>query len=85
MARLSVSGNAAGFRIQSRTMNVTINGKTETLAEEKTVTDLLERLKLAPIRVAVEINEELVSRRDFSETTIHDGDRIEVVTFVGGG
>jgi thiamine biosynthesis protein ThiS len=40
---------------------------------------------LQPVRVAIEVNRELVSRCDFAETTIRDGDRIEIVTFVGGG
>jgi thiamine biosynthesis protein ThiS len=31
------------------------------------------------------VNEELVPRKQFAETSLHDGDRIEIVTFVGGG
>ena len=50
-----------------------------------TVEGLLSGLKLQPVRVAVEINEELVPRRQFGQTPIRDGDRVEVVTFVGGG
>ncbi|MBI3835054.1 MAG: sulfur carrier protein ThiS [Planctomycetes bacterium] len=66
-------------------MNVLLNGKPRTLTTEATVADLLLRMNMAPIRVAVEINEQLVSRKNFSETKIQEGDRIEVVTFVGGG
>ena len=66
-------------------MRIILNGKPETIDARATVADLLERLELAPVRVAVEINEELVTRRTFGETQIHDGDLIEVVTFVGGG
>ena len=47
--------------------------------------DLLSQLELEPVRVAVEINEDIVPRKRFGETPIHDGDRIEIVTFVGGG
>lgn len=36
-------------------------------------------------RVAVEINGEIISKSLFAETTVQDGDRIEVVSFVGGG
>jgi len=46
---------------------------------------LLVQLKLEPIRVAVEINEDLIPRRTFAKTVLRDGDRIEVVTLVGGG
>ena len=40
---------------------------------------------LAPLRVAVEVNRELVRRADYADTTLHDGDKIEIVTLVGGG
>jgi len=66
-------------------MQVTINGKTETLADGITVAELLAQLDLQPIRVAVEVNEDLVPRKTFAETPVRDGDQIEIVTFVGGG
>jgi len=66
-------------------MRITLNGKPETIDDRSTVADLLERLELAPVRVAVEINEEIVPRKTFGEAQIHDGDLIEIVTFVGGG
>jgi thiamine biosynthesis protein ThiS len=66
-------------------MQVTINGKTETLTDGITVAELLAQLNLQPIRVAIEVNEDLVPRKTFQETPIRDGDQIEIVTFVGGG
>lgn len=66
-------------------MQVVVNGKQEDVAEGSTVAALLERLNHAPVRVAVEINEELVPRRTYGETVVQAGDRIEIVTFVGGG
>ena len=66
-------------------MQITINGKPETLDDGISVAQLLARLKLEPIRVALEINEDLVPRKTFADTMVHDGDRIEIVTFVGGG
>jgi thiamine biosynthesis protein ThiS len=66
-------------------MKVTINGQNEELGDAISVAALLARRKIEPIRVAVEINEDVVPRRDFGETMIHDGDQIEIVTFVGGG
>lgn len=66
-------------------MQVTINGKPETLDDGISVAQLLVRLELEPARVAVEINEDLVPRKTFTDTLVHDGDRIEIVTFVGGG
>lgn len=66
-------------------MNLTINGTVQNLPDGTTVAQLLERLELAPIRVAVEVNEELVARRDFEAAALRDGDRMEIVTLVGGG
>lgn len=66
-------------------MRVTLNGKPTTLAEGATVRVLLDDLELAPVRVAVEINEDLVPRRTFEQAIIREGDTIEIVTFVGGG
>lgn len=66
-------------------MQVVVNGRPEDVEEGSTVAALLDRLNLAPVRVAVEINEELVPRRTFAATVVQTGDRIEIVTFVGGG
>jgi thiamine biosynthesis protein ThiS len=66
-------------------MQVTINGKAETLDGEMSVADLLAQRELEPVRVAVEINQDVVPRKTFRETLIRHGDRIEIVTFVGGG
>jgi len=64
---------------------IVVNGKPTVCGAAAKVSDLLAELKLAPIRVAVEINEELVPRKAFAQTTLHEGDRVEIVTFVGGG
>ena len=66
-------------------MGITINGKKLSLEDETTVASLLRERRLEPIRVAVEVNADLVPRRLFPETILRDGDRIEIVTFVGGG
>lgn len=66
-------------------MKITLNGQSETVDDELTVAEFLATRDLQPIRVAVEINEELVPRKTFAKTKIQPGDRIEVVTFVGGG
>ena len=66
-------------------MQITINGQPETLDGGLSVAELLALRKLEPVRVAVELNEEIVRRKSFPETMVRDGDRIEIVTFVGGG
>jgi sulfur carrier protein len=66
-------------------MNVIINGEPLHLEPGTTVAALLERLKLQPRLVAVERNEELVPRARHPECVLEPGDRVEIVTLVGGG
>jgi sulfur carrier protein len=66
-------------------MQVTINGKPETIEPGLTVATLLQQRHTTPQRVAVEINADLVIRAEYDQTPIREGDRIEIVTFVGGG
>ena len=66
-------------------MLVTINGEREAFERELSVSDLLADRRIESRRVAVEINEDIVPRKTFAERVVRDGDRIEIVTFVGGG
>ena len=63
---------------------VKING--ELLDKDgKTVTEMLADMDISGQRVAVELNEEIVPKAKYSETVLKDGDKVEVVRFVGGG
>ena len=66
-------------------MQVWLNGEGRTLDANITLGALLEQLDLAPQRVAVEVNRDLVRRAEYATTALHEGDRIEIVTLVGGG
>jgi sulfur carrier protein len=64
---------------------VIVNGESREVPGGQTVTGLLEHL-CAPIdRVAVELNKNIVRRRDWNDTLVPDGSHVEVVEFVGGG
>ena len=65
-------------------MHLQINGEPRTI-EAATILDLVHALSLDPRKVAVERNLEIVPRSLHSETALADGDRIEIVQFVGGG
>lgn len=62
-----------------------MNGEPKRLSEGVHVVDLLDRLGLKPERLAVEINERIVRRVDWTTTTLAEGDKVEIVHFVGGG
>lgn len=64
---------------------ITINGKQIQLTYEMSVADYLEENNYQINRIAVEMNEEILPKYSYSETMLKDGDRLEVVTFVGGG
>ncbi len=66
-------------------MQIIVNGQPESTDAEVTIASLIETHKLQPLRVAVEVNEQLVRRRDFEHTQLQADDRVEIVTFVGGG
>lgn len=64
---------------------VIVNGQPESLRDGLTVLALLEERALAGKRVAVERNGEIVPKGRHAETTLADGDRLEIVVAVGGG
>lgn len=66
-------------------MEVTVNGRPRVVSEGATVAALLDELDLAKRHVAVEVNCELVSRREHAGHRLAEGDQIEIVTLVGGG
>ncbi len=67
-------------------MILRINGEEKSFSEEiTTVEKLLDVLGIKPQRAAVEINRNIVSPELFEHTRLHDNDRVEIVSFVGGG
>lgn len=66
-------------------VQILLNGAAHAVGTDATVADLVNQLGLLPEQVAVERNERLVPRRSHAETTLQAGDRVEVVTLVGGG
>ncbi len=66
-------------------VNIFVNGDPHTIRSEATVTALLDELGVAARHVAVEVNEELIPRERHADHTLGPGDRLEIVTLVGGG
>ena len=66
-------------------MVITLNGDRFEIDEPLSVTALLQQLEIDPRRVAVEHNLAIVKRHRYPEVVVADGDRIEIVNFVGGG
>jgi sulfur carrier protein len=66
-------------------MRVEINGETKELPRELNLNELLEYLSMPSRLLAIELNKEVVRRKDWGDTRVKDSDVIEVIHFVGGG
>jgi len=66
-------------------MRVMINGSERSITDPSDLASLVESLGMKPDRVAVELNREIVPRGKWAVTALKDGDKLEIVHFVGGG
>jgi thiamine biosynthesis protein ThiS len=66
-------------------MTITVNGKKQGCTPGITVQGLLHHLNLDIARVAVELNSDILPRDLLANTPLQDGDKLEIVQFVGGG
>jgi len=66
-------------------VQITVNDKVREVAAGTTIAALLAELELPPPQVAVEVNLKLIPRGAHAEHRLQPGDRLEVVTLVGGG
>lgn len=64
---------------------IIVNGEEVEIDSGSSVAKLVEERGLDRSRVAVELNGEIVPRGTFDDTLLHDGDKVEIVHFVGGG
>jgi thiamine biosynthesis protein ThiS len=66
-------------------MRLLLNGEERDIADILSIADLVSALGLDARKVAVERNLEIAPRSTYADTLLADGDRIEIVTFIGGG
>jgi sulfur carrier protein len=66
-------------------MKVFINGETREISNESSLSELLRNLSLPSERIAIELNKEVIRRKDWENIQVKDADKIEIVHFVGGG
>ncbi len=71
--------------MQRMSLTLAVNGKSQEVPTGSLLPDLLKTLGLADAQVALEINGELIPKRNWPVRELSAGDRIEVVTLVGGG
>jgi len=66
-------------------MRVLVNGETKEIPNEVNLSELLKNLSLPSERIAIELNKEVVRKRDWENVKVSDADKIEIIHFVGGG
>jgi len=66
-------------------IDVTINGKSRSVAPERALSGLLEDLEVAAETVVIEHNGKVIPRDRFAETPVVEGDEIELIRLMGGG
>jgi sulfur carrier protein len=71
--------------IRSRGMKIIVNGEAKEVPAGFKLDELLERFEMPRQRIAVELNKSVVRRAEWPSVSLNEGDRIEVVHFVGGG
>ena len=66
-------------------MRVQVNGEAQEVSSEASLEELLISLAIPGDRIAIELNQKVIRRADWPTSTLREGDKIEIVHFVGGG
>jgi sulfur carrier protein len=66
-------------------MRLIVNGEIFEPSNAGTIMELLNELRIEPGQVAVEVNLSIIKKADYSTFRLNDGDKVEIVNFVGGG
>lgn len=66
-------------------IKITLNGEDKFIAPKTSIKNLLEELELDIKKIAVENNYEIILPEEFEENILSEGDRVEIVHFIGGG
>ncbi len=66
-------------------MDIRLNNKPYKLKDNSTLDDLIQNLKLDPDTVVTEVNLQITKKQKRKETLLKNGDRVEIITFMGGG
>ena len=62
-----------------------MNGKVKFISDNYSVSDLVKNLKIPMKKVAIELNQEIIDKKNISKINLKKNDKIEIVHFIGGG
>lgn len=66
-------------------MEIILNGEKESLEKDYTITELLQKHGLNPAVITISLNGDILSRDSVDNTTLKDGDSVDILMFMGGG
>ncbi len=66
-------------------MQIVVNGVSQEVLTHSNVLQLLERFKIAPEQIAVEVNLTIINHEAYYTTILNEGDKVEIIRFIGGG
>jgi sulfur carrier protein len=81
-AKGTLMGGASGGAFS---MHIMINGTPHELGKPETVGHLLTSLEIVPERVAIMVNDRIIPKEERAGSELKEGDRVEILTFMGGG
>ena len=66
-------------------IKIRVNGKLKSISENFKISDLVKDLKIPIKKVAIELNQEIIDKKNISKIVLKKDDKIEIVHFIGGG
>ena len=66
-------------------IKIRVNGKVKSISDNYSVSDLVKNLKIPMKKVAIELNQEIIDKKNISKINFKENDTIEIVHFIGGG
>jgi sulfur carrier protein len=66
-------------------IKIEVNGKVKSISDNFSVSDLVKNLKIPLKKVAIELNQEIIDKKNISKISLKKNDKIEIVHFIGGG
>ena len=66
-------------------IKIKVNGKVKSISDNYSVSDLIKNLEIPLKKVAIELNHEIIDKKNISKINLKKNDKIEIVHFIGGG